>query len=713
MESTTNNITMSLTPRISHQQATAVNSILAENDKRNKAINAVFNPITGEGSIGKRKKVRIKDFPLQEMYLPMAMLKVPLVRQIVKCGSIAMWLESEMEVEATDEEVHKVTEQLVRIRFEHDYAFWAAMLVYIAPKEGGEDILFWLNRPQRRLVAMLEDMRLAGKPIRLILLKARQWGGSTCIQLYMAWLQLVIKPGLNSLIAALQNTVADEIQDMYVRMITNYPVQYLYEISAAYNENEKKWEGVGKSGNIHRVPQRGCKIKIGSAERPDSIRGGAYSLVHCSEVGLWKKTEKKTPEQMVRSACAGILLKPLTMIVYESTANGTGNFFHKEWLAAVEGKSQMMPLFIAWFEIDLYRSDVHDYRALATWLWQNRNNKNAMSDREEPGQYYWYLWQKGATLEAIQWYILERAKYHDHGDMASEYPSDDVEAFVHSGTMVFDRYQVEKFRKTCKVPKYIGDIYGNAIKGKDALSNLRFSEDHQGLLWIWQQPEIDVEEKVLHRYLVVVDIGGRSRKADWSVITVFDRIMQMDGGAPSVVAQWYGHIDMDLLAWKSAQVAKYYDDALLVIESNTLETHDKERQVDGDQSQYILNQIKDVYDNLYARKRSEDEIKEQAPIKYGFHTNVLTKPMIISTLVECIRERLYVERDERCLHEYLCYEKKQNGSFGAITDEHDDLLMTRAIGLHIALHEMELPRIVPRTRRTSRKHGAVSEATIG
>lgn len=336
-----------------------------------------------------------------------------------------------------------------------------------------------------------------------------------------------------------------------------------------------------------------------------------------------------------------------------------------------------------------------------------------MSDREEPGQYYWYLWQKGATLEAIQWYILERAKYHDHGDMASEYPSDDVEAFVHSGTMVFDRYQVEKFRKTCKVPKYIGDIYGNAIKGKDALSNLRFSEDHQGLLWIWQQPEIDVEEKVLHRYLVVVDIGGRSRKADWSVITVFDRIMQMDGGAPSVVAQWYGHIDMDLLAWKSAQVAKYYDDALLVIESNTLETHDKERQVDGDQSQYILNQIKDVYDNLYARKRSEDEIKEQAPIKYGFHTNVLTKPMIISTLVECIRERLYVERDERCLHEYLCYEKKQNGSFGAITDEHDDLLMTRAIGLHIALHEMELPRIVPRTRRTSRKHGAVSEATIG
>ena len=112
-----------------------------------------------------------------------------------------------------------------------------------------------------------------------------------------------------------------------------------------------------------------------------------------------------------------------------------------------------------------------------------------------------------------------------------------------------------------------------------------------------------------NRYLVVVDIGGRSNKADFSVVTVFDRYWMIEGGKPSVVAQWYGHIDMDILAWKSAQIAKYYNNALLVIESNTLETHDKERDVDGDQSHFILNQIRDVYDNLYARKQSEEEIK--------------------------------------------------------------------------------------------------------
>ena len=200
--------------------------------------------------------------------------------------------------------------------------------------------------------------------------------------------------------------------------------------------------------------------------------------------------------------------------------------------------------------------------------------------------------------------------------------------------------------------------------------------------------------------------------ADWSVIVVFDRYWMMEGDKPVVVAQWYGHIDHDLLAWKAAQVAAYYNNALLVIESNTLETKDPERQVDGDQSNFILNQIKDAYDNLYERKQSEDAIIEGLPRKYGFHTNVATKPMVISTLVKVIREALYVERDERCIYEYLQYERKPNGAFGAISGKHDDLLMTRAIGLHICYHEMELPKRIIRTINTKRRNTAVGAATL-
>lgn len=690
---------------------TCASDILKENRQRREEKYKHFNPITGEGSTGNRRKVTISDFPLKVQYLPEKMMDVPLVRQLVEAGSVRAFL-SDLGTEYTEADAHKVVEAFVRIRIEHDFAFWAAMYVWIKCKGGGDDVLFRLNRAQRKLVERLERRREAGEPIRLILLKARQWGGSTAIQMYMAWLMLVHKVGLNSLIVGLQNVVADEIHDMFRKMIDKYPVRLLYALGEAYNENEPKFVGVGKSGNIHRLPHRNCKIKIGSAERPDSVRGGDYNLVHCSEVGLWKKTDGKSPEDMVRSACSGILLKPYTMIVYESTANGTGNFFQREYDAAKEGRSQFEALFISWFDIEQYEEPLKDREAFAQWLWDNRNNTNAMNEREESGKYLYWLFEIGATLEAINWYIKERSKYADHGAMASEYPSDDVEAFVHSGERVFDKYNVEKLRKGCKPPRYVGDIYADGDEGAQALSNVRFKEDKQGQLWVWSLPDTDQEgERIKNRYLVVVDIGGRGKKADWSVIVVYDRLDQMDGGVPTVVAQWYGHIDMDLLAWKAAQIAQYYDDALLVIESNTLETHDRDRQVDGDMSGYILNQIKDVYDNLYARKQKDEDIREGKPRQYGFHTNVATKPKIISTLVKVIREKLYVERDARCLDEYLCYERKPNGGWGAITGKHDDLLMTRAIGLHISYYEMDLPMIEEKGNILRKKKG-VGMATI-
>lgn len=696
---------------------TEVETILRENEQRQARIHAVFNPVTGQGSVGRRVRAVISDFPIKEQWLPKAMMRVPLVRQIVKCGSIGKFLEEEMNIDnPTEENVHKVVEQFVRIRCKHDFPFWAAMFVYIKNKGGGTDVLFRLTRPQRKLVEVLEDMRMHNMPIRLILLKARQWGGSTTIQLYMAWLQLVLRVGLNSLIIAHQGMGSDEIMDMFNRMMASYPVEILHKLGEKYNDNEETFVGVGKSGAIKRVPQRNCKIKIGTAERPDSCRGGDYNLVHLSEVGLWKTTDGKKPEDIVRSACSGMVYRPYTMVVYESTANGTGNFFQREYDAAKAGRSMFKALFIAWYDIDIYTlpfaSD--DKRAdFAISLLENRNNHNVMSDREECGAYLWKLWTYGATLEAIHWYVVERSGKNSHSVMASEYPSDDIEAFVNSGSHVFDEDLVDKLKAWCRPPKFIGDVYGDKDEGPEALRHVRFSEDKQGLFWIWEKPDIDPEEVIRHRYLVTVDIGGRSNKADWSVIVVFDRLYMMDGDKPVVVAQWYGHIDIDLLAWKAAQIAAYYDNALLVIESNTLETHDKERIVDGDQSQFILNQIKDVYDNLYARKQSEEDIREGAPRRYGFHTNVSTKPMIISTLVKVIRESMYVERDERCLDEYKTYERKQNGAFGAIEGKHDDLLMTRAIGLHICFFEMETPKAVKRhSSIVGVQRTAVSAATI-
>lgn len=692
-----------------------ISKILQENERRRAIVFAPFNPITGEGSIGQRVAFTVSDYPIPTQYLPVEMMDEPFVKSLSKAGSVDAFIRDALMLPVTDEARDKVVEEFIRIRQKHDYPFWAAMFAYIKRKGGGTDVLFRLNRPQRRLINRLEKMRKAGKPIRLILLKARQWGGSTAIQIYMAWLQLVHEVGLNSLIIAHQGTGSDEIKDMFDRMIKSYPVEMLHELGDAYAPNEPKMVGVGKSGNIFRVPQRNCKIKIGTAERPNSCRGGDYNLVHLSEVALWKETDGKKPEDIVRSACSGILLRPYTMIVYESTPNGVGNFFHKEYLAAKKGLSQFEAMFVAWFEIEQYElpfeNEAEKYE-FAKKLFANRRNEEIKSDREEPGTYLWRLWEKGATLEAIHWYVSERSKYTNHGDMASEYPSDDIEAFTYSGRKVFSSEDVEQFRPACRAPRWIGEIYGSADEGEKAIEGLRFKKEADGRLFMWHDVERSDIEEVTDRYLVVVDVcKGHTKNADFADILVIDRLFMIDGEPPVVAAEWHGHIDMDKLAWKATQVAAYYNNALLVIESNTLETNNTKGE-----AEYILTLIHEVYGRqLYARKQSAEDIRQGLPKKYGYHTNPLTKKVVIYNLKVVIRERLYIEREEACLDEYLTYVETENNVFEAMEGYHDDRLMTRAIGMQVCYHEMELPRIVKKINNINAGlvQVPVSAATIG
>lgn len=684
-----------------------------------------FNPLTGENSVGERFCLELPDYYLEKQYLPLTMQRDCIVSALMTYGSV------ELAAVKIDMHPDMLRYSLMRLRMLHDFPYWAIVAATIKKKGGGADVKFRLNLPQRILVERFEEERCAGRPIRFILLKARQWGGSTCTQLYMSWLQLFHAEGLNSLIIAHQGAGSDEIKDMFDRMIGSYPFYLLYgspvtdtliqkeEVSVEKAspdirrllDGKLKMEAVGRSGMIFRVPGRNCKVKVGSAERPDSCRGGDYNLVHLSEVGIWRATDGKTPEDIVRSACGGILLKPLTMIVYESTANGTGNFFHREYLAATRGESQFKPLFISWYEIEQYSISLNDAqrRALAERLWRERNS-DSETERVSSGRYLYSLFQRGATLDAIAWYMEERKKYNDHSRMAAEYPSDDVEAFSHSGCRVFDRYDVERLRAGCRPPEATGEIVSSSPDGAGCLDSIHFHEMENGGMKIWRFPELD--SNVTDRYLVVVDVGGRSAKADWSVITVIDRSGMASGENPEIVAQWRGHCDTDQLAWCAARIGKFYDNALLVVESNTLETREYDRMVDSGQLPYILLQIRDAYPNLYMRGGSAEAVRNGVQGRLGFHTNAVTKPMVIATLIRVVREGLYTERCEDALDELLSYERRQNGSYGAIAGAHDDILMTRAIGMHIAHHEMEPPRLRHKPTPTRHRRTPYTEATF-
>jgi hypothetical protein len=192
------------------------------------------------------------------------------------------------------------------------------------------------------------------------------------------------------------------------------------------------------------------------------------------------------------------------------------------------------------------------------------------------------------------------------------------------------------------------------------------------------------------------------------VIKVFDRYWQMHGGKPTVVAVWTGHIDQDLISWKAAQIAKFYNNALLVVESNSL-TSEQEGS-EGEHHLTVLNEIVKFYSNIYARTDPE-KVRQGIPIKYGFMTDRLTKPMVIDELNGALREEAYYERDERACDEMDVYVIKSNGTYGADEGSHDDHVMTTAIGVWICLKYMPLPKVIEGAgERYSKK--IISEASI-
>jgi len=661
-----------------------INGIIEENSRRREALASPYNPVTGEGSPLKRVKVSYFGHGQYWSYsVPVQMYEdnKALLDTLMKAGSIEDLLK-QREINSSPLNVNRFINDLTQLRFKYDFEFWAYITARIQDKETKKIIPFKLNKPQLKTLAKLEKMRLAGEPIRAIILKARQWGGSTLLQIYMAWIQIIHRKNWHSVIVTDVEDQARNIRGMYSRFAKEYPVA-LERIELV------PFEGSSKTKMIQ---GRNCIVGVGSVQKPESLRSYDFAMAHLSEVGSWKATLQKSPEDLAQSIRASIPDVPLSLEILESTAKGVGNFFHREWLSAVNGVSSYEPIFIAWFEIPRYQKKIRSYEKFIQDNFEN--------------EYVQILWNLGATLEGINWYIsFKKGKNYDDWRMNNEYPSTANEAFSSSDMRVFNPKYVLRARESCIDPEFIGELSAQSQKGKEAFEKIVFMPNSKGNFFIWSKPDKTIN--VSDRYVVSVDIGGRSDGADYSVIKVIDRYWMMYGGGPEVVATWRGHIDQDLVAWKAAQIARWYNNALLIVESNSL---DKDAETEGTHFLTILDEIIKYYSNIYARTDPE-KVRMGLPIKYGFQTTMSTKPMVIDILNAALREDAYIERDLRAADEMDTYEIKKDGSYGAVDGCHDDIVMTTAIGLWACFKYLPLPKNITRTQESLSKK-IVSEASI-
>ena len=664
---------------------TTTSDIIAENAQRLAANAAPYDPVTGteyEGGV-RRVPLRLPDAPLSVQYIPEAMLGEDIVAALRHAGSLGKCARQVFGGAATEKRKVALWLSFIQARCKHDVEFWCATQISIVHKTLSTIIPFVLNRAQRYYLGKLEHLRLAGQPIDIILLKARQWGGSTLTQFYMFWIQMFWRKNWNSVICADVDDQAKGVMGMLERATELYDT-FITEGQPV------RLKPYMRTDSIRVITGRGCTISVGSAQHPEKLRSQNISMAHLTEVGVWKETKGKKPEDLIQSIFGSIVSAPYTLKVLESTAKGVGNYFHRTWLAAVKGDNNFTPVFVPWYMIDIYSEPIDDYEAFILSL----------------TPYEQMLFDKGATLEAIAWYRGKLREMGEHWRMCSEYPTTPEEAFQSTGHNFYPAEYVAELRKGCTDPTLTGEIAGDEPKGEGALRGLRLEPQSNGRLKVWLDADRSV--KMRDRYLVVVDIGGRSDASDNSVICVFDRYwMHEAGGVPEVTAEWCGHIEHDLLAWKAAQVASYYDNALLVVESNTLETKGSE----GNHFNTLLSEIAEVYPNLYRRTREEQLVKG-GMVRYGFHTNASTKPMVCDLELEVLRDGLYIERCAEAVDEHATFEVKENGELGAVEGCHDDRHITRAIGNYFNYKILPPPRFVDDTSPSTAGSRIVSEYSM-
>lgn len=705
--------------------------MVRENLRRNREIFEGFNPVTGRGAPGPRVKVKIPDSPIRVQYMPERCVRHnAFIKKLMKCGTIRKFISDVLCQEYSEELYQDVVQAMFLARASEDPAFAFAVIYKIVDKEEGTVIPFMLNHPQRMLLQKQEEMRLARKPIRIIMPKARQFGGSTETQLYGKWLQDFKHPRWNMAIMAHQTAASIRIRAMYDLALEHQPgwtvgLKGRRLKSAPFKGSQTDF--IVKTNRNEEV--RGSVTTVASYENYDASRSANLKIAHLSEVAYWKETEQKKPEGVLSSLNGTIGNKPDTMIVMESSGRVVGDFFYNMYQEAKDPNipSAWEPFFVPFFFIELYREELTDeahrgcrdtatYLAeagkFARWLYENRDNPNCPKGYRESGRFFWQLWLKGASFEAVNWYREKRNEFRTHAYFATEFPGDDVECFMAAGDLIFNKYAVDAMSaKMKKTPVFVGNIVGDEEKGTKAIKTAHLTdrvEDGQ-ILRIWQMPDV---LKVENRFVVSVDIGGRSRTSDYTVMTVIDRFPMMFGDKPKVVARWRGHIRFDLLAWKAAQLAHFYGDAMLVIEKNTADTKKGRIEEEGEHSGSVIDEIADYYTNMYIRATEVDKVTQKTTNIYGFHTNPVTKELVIDNYVKYVEDELYEEPDEQAYAELLIYERKDDGTMGNVDgkDNHDDIVMSTGIGLWVS-QKMPLPawKVEERTGDAGMKSGTVAD----
>lgn len=195
---------------------------------------------------------------------------------------------------------------------------------------------FILNEVQIDFLNRFEKQLSQRKKGRFIILKARQMGLSTLIEAIVYW-RTIYHKGVKSLVLTHLDSATKELFEITRRYHTSIP-------------NEMKPKASSDSANELSFKGLDSAIKTATAGNKNVGHGSTFQILHWSEV-----SRSRNQSDIVAGVLQAVPDGDGSIVFLESTANGTGDFFHQTWQSAIHGENEYEPIFYAWFQLEDYK----------------------------------------------------------------------------------------------------------------------------------------------------------------------------------------------------------------------------------------------------------------------------------------------------------------------------------------------------------------------
>lgn len=492
----------------------------------------------------------------------------------------------------------------------------------------GRVVSFLLNEPQKRLYDIIKREWEAGRPVRIIILKARQMGFSTLTAAIIFWMAATAH-AVRCMVVAHKDEATDNLFQMYKRFYENLPEQIKPSLQAS-NAKELVFDKPARTSG-----RKGLGSRIRCATAGGKGIGRSYTLkaLHLSEVAFWPGKKAQTLTGLLQA----VPDEPGTLIIMESTPNGFEEFKNR-WDDAVdaqrEGREGYIPVFFAWFEMKEYRRKVPKGFELT-------------AEEAELQRVY------DLDLQQLAWrrWAIENLCGGDLELFHQEYPASPEEAFISTGRCAFDKaalvIRLEQVRKAV----WEEGVFRIQLDAAGRIREYEWVPEKGGPVRIRKKPEKGVP------YVLGGDTAGTG--SDKFAAHVLDN---RTGEQVAVVHHQFGE---RMFAQQVYCLGLYYNTALIGLEINY-----------STYPEMVLEELR--YPRLYVRQRYDDYTKSTVKA-FGFETTSLTRPILVDKLKDVARLALDTIHDADTLREMLSFVYDDKWKAQAEVGEHDDLVMSLGI----------------------------------